>query len=430
MLSFIENFWQLFVLSAPWLLVGLLVAAIMKTWIPMDWLQKQLGGDGVKPVIKGALFGAPLPLCSCGVIPAAMQLRRGGASKGATVAFLSATPETGVDSISVSYVLLGPLMAIVRPLAAISSAIVSGLLVGRTEHTVTNTSLSSDTKAETAPAKSCCASKAVITTPAEPVAAACCPTKAQAEAEVATAKTSCCPSKTATAAAVEPAVAACCPSKAPAKAEVVAAKASCCPSKSTAAAANTKPSFLQQAKSGLAYSTGKLLSDFYLWLLIGLFFAALVQTLVPMDALAQYGSSIWMMLLMVLISVPMYVCATASTPIAAALMLMGISPGAALVFMQAGPATNIATISVVYKELGKRALGAYLFGVIVMSVFFGWLLDVALNYFDISVQGAMQHQHSVLPSWLELAASLLLVALILRIVAKQLQQKWLTPRTA
>lgn len=371
MLSFIENFWQLFVLSAPWLLVGLLVAAIMKTWIPMDWLQKQLGGDGVKPVIKGALFGAPLPLCSCGVIPAAMQLRRGGASKGATVAFLSATPETGVDSISVSYVLLGPLMAIVRPIAAISSAIVSGLLVGRTSSNDDNDSAVNNTKAEPVAAKSCCSSKAAITSPA-----------------------------------------------------VATANASCCPSKTTTSAVNSKPSLLQQAKAGLEYSTGKLLSDFYLWLLIGLFFAALVQTLVPMDALAQYGSSIWMMLLMVLISVPMYVCATASTPIAAALILMGISPGAALVFMQAGPATNIATISVVYKELGKRALGAYLFGVIVMSVFFGWLLDVALNYFDISVQGAMQHQHSVLPGWLELAAALLLVVLIVRIVAKQLQQKW------
>lgn len=398
MLNFIENFWQLFVLSAPWLLVGLLVAAIMKTWIPMDWLQKQLGGDGVKPVFKGALFGAPLPLCSCGVIPAAMQLRRGGASKGATVAFLSATPETGVDSISVSYVLLGPVMAIVRPLAAISSAIVSGLLVGRTEHTVTNTSVASDTKTEAAPAKSCCASKAVITTPAEPAATA------------------------------EPAAASCCPSKVQAVVEVAAAKTSGCPSKTSAA--NAKPSLLQQAKAGLAYSTGKLLSDFYLWLLIGLFFAALVQTLVPMDALAQYGSSIWMMLLMVLIAVPMYVCATASTPIAAALMLMGISPGAALVFMQAGPATNIATISVVYKELGKRALGAYLFGVIVMSVFFGWLLDVALNYFDISVQGAMQHQHSVLPGWLELAAALLLLALIVRIVVQQLMQKWQLAKVA
>ncbi|MDX1536895.1 SO_0444 family Cu/Zn efflux transporter [Arsukibacterium sp.] len=362
MLSFIDNFWQLFVLSAPWLLVGLVVAAIMKVWIPMSWLQQQLGGDGIKPVIKGALLGAPLPLCSCGVIPAAMQLRRGGAGKGATVAFLSATPETGVDSISVSYVLLGPVMAIVRPVAAIISAIVSGLLVGKASEPAIPVT-------EPAPAlptaKSCCAGKAAAVI-SEPV------------------------------------------------------KASCCATNQTKAA---KLTLWQQAKQGLQYSSGKLLSDFYLWLLLGLFFAALVQTLVPMDYLTQYGSSIWTMLLMVLISVPMYVCATASTPIAAAMMLVGISPGAALVFMQAGPATNIATISVVYKELGSRALAAYLFGVIVMSVLFGWLLDQGLAYFDISVQGAMQHQHSVLPGWLELAAALLLAGLILRIIWRQLNQR-------
>ncbi|WP_333609583.1 SO_0444 family Cu/Zn efflux transporter, partial [Arsukibacterium sp.] len=380
MLSFIDNFWQLFVLSAPWLLVGLLVAAVMKAWIPMHWLQQQLGGEGFKPVLKGASLGAPLPLCSCGVIPAAMQLRRGGAGKGATVAFLSATPETGVDSISVSYVLLGPVMAIVRPIAAILSAITSGLLVGKaTEHTAPAAT----------PVKSCCAPKA------EPVKAA------QIKSETALSTSSCCAPKAA-AVVSEP------------------VKASCCGPKKAAPA---KLSLWQQAKDGLSYSTGKLLSDFYLWLLIGLFFAALVQTLVPMNALAHYGSSIWIMLLIVLISVPMYVCATASTPIAAAMMLMGFSPGAALVFMQAGPATNIATISVVYKELGKRALAAYLFGVIVMSVFFGWLLDQGLAYFDISVQGALQHQHSVLPQWLEFSAALLLAGLILRIVWQQLQQR-------
>ncbi|WP_213999554.1 SO_0444 family Cu/Zn efflux transporter [Arsukibacterium sp.] len=359
MLDFIDNFWQLFVLSAPWLLVGLAVAAVMKAWIPMDWLQRQLGGEGVKPVVKGALLGAPLPLCSCGVIPAAIQLRRGGASKGATVAFLSATPETGVDSISVSYVLLGPVMAIVRPVAAIISAITAGLLVGRATEAPAPADISNNVK-------SCCAAKA--TPISEPV------------------------------------------------------KPSCCSAKPKTAA---KPSLWQQAKEGLQYSTGKLLSDFYLWLMLGFFFAALVQTLVPMDSLTRYGSSIWTMLLMVLISVPMYVCATASTPIAAAMMLVGISPGAALVFMQAGPATNIATISVVYKELGKRALAAYLFGVIVMSVLFGWLLDQGLAYFDITVQGAMQHQHSVLPGWLELAAALLLAGLILRIIGQQLSQRWL-----
>lgn len=366
MLTFLQNFWDLFVLSAPWLLFGLVVAAMMKVWIPMDWLQRQLGGEGVKPIIKGALLGAPLPLCSCGVIPAAMQLHRGGASKGATVAFLSATPETGVDSISVSYVLLGPIMAVVRPVAAILSAITSGLLVGQA---------SKERPAPSTASTSCCASKkadsvtnTVTVTPSEP--------------EKAT---------------------------------------SCCASKKTVV--TTPPTAWQKTKEGLQYSMGKLLGDFYQWLLIGLFFAALVQTWVPMDTLAQYGSSVWTMLLMVLISVPMYVCASASTPIAAALMMVGISPGAALVFMQAGPATNIATISVVYNELGKRALAAYLFGVIVMSVLFGLLLDAGLAYFDLSVVGALQHQHSVLPMWFELAAALVLALLIVRIALQQWQAK-------
>ncbi len=345
MAEFALNFMQLFVLSAPWLLVGLLVAAVMKAWIPMDWLQRQLGGTGVGPVIKGALLGAPLPLCSCGVIPAAMQLRRGGASRGATVAFLSATPETGVDSISVSYVLLGPLMAVVRPLAAVLSAISAGLLVGR----------ATTDDVAVAPARACCSGTHSTTT--------------------------------------------------------------------RTVVGVTRPGLLLQAREALTYSTGRLLGDFYLWLLIGLFFAALVQTLVPVDYLAQYGGSLWTMLLMVLISVPMYVCATASTPIAAALMMVGISPGAALVFMQAGPATNIATIAVVLRELGGRALAAYLFGVIVMSVFFGWLLDRGLAYFDISVTSAMTHAHSVLPSWLEQAAALLLAVLILRVALRQWWQR-------
>ena len=127
----LTNFVHLFLESAPWLLLGLVLAGLLKVFVPMAWMQKQLGGHGVKTVFKAALLGAPLPLCSCGVIPAAVGLRRAGASKAATTSFLVSTPETGVDSITVSNVLLGPFMAIVRPIAAITSAIVAGLLVGR-----------------------------------------------------------------------------------------------------------------------------------------------------------------------------------------------------------------------------------------------------------------------------------------------------------
>jgi uncharacterized membrane protein YraQ (UPF0718 family) len=125
------HFIDLFLDSAPWLLLGLIIAGLLKMFVPMEWIHNQLGGHGFKSTVKAALIGAPLPLCSCGVIPAAVGLRRSGASKAATTSFLVSTPETGVDSITVSYILLGPFMAIVRPIAAITSAIFAGLLVGK-----------------------------------------------------------------------------------------------------------------------------------------------------------------------------------------------------------------------------------------------------------------------------------------------------------
>ena len=124
-----ENFAVLFMESAPWLLLGLLIAGLMHELVPVDILKKHMGNASTKAIGKAAVIGAPLPLCSCGVIPAAIGLRRSGASKPATVSFLVATPETGVDSVSVSYALLGPVFAIVRPVAAITSAIYAGLMV-------------------------------------------------------------------------------------------------------------------------------------------------------------------------------------------------------------------------------------------------------------------------------------------------------------
>ena len=125
----LTNFFGLFMESAPWLLMGLLVAGIMHELVPVSLLQKHMGKNSTGAVVKSALIGAPLPLCSCGVIPAALGLRRSGASKPATASFLVSTPETGVDSISVSYALLGPVFAIVRPFAAIFSAIYTGMMV-------------------------------------------------------------------------------------------------------------------------------------------------------------------------------------------------------------------------------------------------------------------------------------------------------------
>ncbi|MEH6557150.1 MAG: SO_0444 family Cu/Zn efflux transporter [Oceanicoccus sp.] len=345
-MDLILNFWLLLVTAAPWLLFGFAIAGLIHAFIPEDLMTKHLGGDSFGTTVKAAFIGAPLPLCSCGVIPAALGLRRSGASKSATVSFLVATPETGVDSVSVSYAMLGPIMAIVRPIAAICSAIVAGVLVGKE----TNAQVS----IENQPAidAACCSQKPVIS---------------------------------------EQPTASCCSSDAPAK-----------------------QTFADKLVSAFHFSTGKLIADTAQWLVIGIFFAAVVQTFVSNEFLASYGEGILAMTVMVLVSIPMYICATASTPIAAGLLFAGVSPGSVLVFMLAGPATNIATLGVVGKELGARSLLAYLFGVIATAMIFGGALDFALNYYSINIrEGIEQHSH-IVPEVLSQTLAWVLVGLLIR----------------
>ncbi len=355
-MDLIVNFWQLLVIAAPWLLLGFSIAGLIHAFVPEDFMRKHLGSEGFATTVKAALIGAPLPLCSCGVIPAALGLRRRGASKSATVSFLVATPETGVDSVSLSYVMLGPIMAVVRPVAAITSAIVAGVLVGKEDKAAAPMAESAEVES------SCCSKKA-----AEP-----------------------------------------------------AAQTSCSSVEST----SHKQTFATKLVSAVRFSTGKLIADTAEWLLVGLFFAALVQTYVSHDFLASYGEGILAMTVMVLVSIPMYICATASTPIAAGLLFAGLSPGAILVFMLAGPATNIATLGVVGKELGRRSLIAYLFGVISCAMAFGAALDFGLSYFNIDIrEGIEQHTH-LLPESLSLTMAGLLVLLLGRAIVGKLRSRY------
>ena len=385
----LENFIELFLDSAPWLLLGLLLAGILNSFVPMSWMHKQLGGSGSKPIFKAALFGAPLPLCSCGVIPAAVGLRRAGASKSATTSFLVSTPETGIDSISVSYAMLGPFMAVVRPVAAISSAIVAGLLVGRDkEESVINNPANSPVSCSSAKVKvsSCCESDDVKKVSPQKT-------------------TSCCSSE-----------------KESIKNEAIQTETSdsCCSEEHTPE--NQKAmSFKQKLFSGLKFSSTNLVKDISLWLIIGLFFAALIQTYLPASFLETWGSGIFAMLIMVLISIPMYICATASTPIAAALLLSGISPGAVLVFMMAGPATNIATLGVVYKELGSRSLVGYLTGVLGGALFFGWLTDYLVQTFNFDVVPLVGMEHQLLPETLTYISGIILAVLMLNELRKRIR---------
>ncbi|GEA52071.1 hypothetical protein VIN01S_28750 [Vibrio inusitatus NBRC 102082] len=169
---------------------------------------------------------------------------------------------------------------------------------------------------------------------------------------------------------------------------------------------------MQKLKSGVHFAATDLIKDISTWLMIGLFFAALVQTYVETDFLAKWGGSIWSMLMMVAISVPMYICATASTPIAAGLLMSGISPGAVLVFMLAGPATNVATLGVVGKELGKRSLIAYLTGVVGTAIVFGLLTDFLVTTYGFSVQPLSAGEHEILPHWLSISSAIVLALLM------------------
>lgn len=340
MTDFLDNLLHLALESAPWLVLGLVLGGIFKVFLPTDFLNRHLQQNRMGSLAKATLLGAPLPLCSCGVVPAAVGLRQAGASKSATVSFLIATPETGPDSISLTYALLGPFIALYRTLSALFSAFFSGLLVMWFDPSATQAHPAKDNTA-CCPTTTCgCDSNDTRSNPAPAQASSCC------DANAASASTSSC------CAATEP-----------------SSETGCCETPSPS------QTLRQRLTYGMRYAFKDMWGDIMLWLALGLVFAALVQTYLPSDFLAQWGSGWLAMLVMLLIGIPMYVCATASTPIAVGLILAGVSPGVALVFLLSGPATNIGTLGIIAKLLGKRALLLYLLGTVSSALFAGWLLD-------------------------------------------------------
>ena len=371
-----QNFLALFVESAPWLLLGLLVAGIMHELVPVSFLEKHMGSASVGSISKAAIIGAPLPLCSCGVIPAALGLRRSGASKSSTISFLVSTPETGVDSVSVSYALLGPLYAIVRPIAAVTSAIYAGLMV---RFFAENESIAAQEKQQKSDdVSSCCASKAKP----EPAPV-----------------TSCCDSEEAHSHGTHA-------------------------HETNSHETNSTTTLIKKSSSVFSYASGKLLEDIVVWLLIGLALAAAIKTWVPTDFLTQWGDGIVAMLVMALIGVPMYICATASTPLAVGFLAAGLSPGAVLVFLMAGPATNVSTMGMIKQEMGTRTLCLYLFSVISASLGFGYALNYLVSSLAldtmIKTQGHM-HEHGAGVQVIYILCAVLLAGLMLRLGIKKLQ---------
>ncbi len=307
---------------APYILFGLLFAGILHEVVPDSIVTKHLGKENVSSVVKSTLFGIPLPVCSCGVIPLATSIKKSGASKGATLSFLISTPITGVDSLLATYGMFGWVFTIYRALTSMIIAIVAGI--------ATNLFDKEEEKPRFTPKMSL--------SPMQPFA-----TKAP-ESETA----SCCSSQ-----------------------------GSCCDS------SNEKKGF--SLKGALRYAFVTLLGDIAKPLFWGLILGALITIMIPQnlsDILREYS---WLSyLIVIMIAVPMYVCATASLPIAAGLMLSGVSAGAAFVFLSAGPATNTVTIGVVKKMLGSRSLAIYLSSIIVGSILFGLGLDYVFDLQDIN----------------------------------------------
>ncbi|WP_372832073.1 SO_0444 family Cu/Zn efflux transporter [Pontibacterium sp.] len=412
-MTFLENLLNIYLETAIWLLFGLSLAAVIKGWIPEKLVKRLLSGKGPGSVIRAALIGAPLPLCSCGVLPTAIGLHRSGDSKPATTSFLIATPETGIDSISVTYALMGPVMAIIRPFSAITSAIASGLLVLFFDRDGT----AKATADQKTPVKSCCSSKQAEESPAESSASdtGCCSSKKAAEpvAPVMT-TTSCCGSKNAAAPlATVTTTSSFCSGKNAVK--EASPQASCCSSQSKT---ETTPTKKPGIWAGLRFALVDVLDDIKYWMAFGLVMAAVIASLIEPGNLTAYGSGLGAMLLMLLVGLPLYICASASTPLAAALLVAGLSPGTVLVFLLVGPATNIASLGILIRELGKRAVVLYLTGISISAVGLGLLVDALLGdaAFELAA-GISDHQYGseyMLLHWVAAVVLLLLTIKPLR----------------
>lgn len=333
--------WTLLEQSSLYILFGLAVGGLLKIFLSPDYVAAHLGTGKIKSVLKAALLGVPIPLCSCGVLPAAAQLKKQGANNGATTAFLISTPESGVDSIAVSWALLDPLMTVARPVAAFLSAFVAGVIENMLFWREGKTQMLRVLPMALKSASSCLDSDCRCE---------------HAEQQ--------------------------------------------------------RPGVWNKLKQGFRSSVTDIWGDLAGWFFIGIAIAACITVFIPDDLITRYlGGGIGSMLLMLAAGIPMYICATASTPIAAALIIKGVSPGTALVFLLAGPATNIAALTVLISILGKKGVAVYLASISVVSVLCGLALDGLYFSLGLSAAATIGEVAEILPHWLMLGATGLLLLL-------------------
>lgn len=309
---------------APYILLGFFIAGLLHAFVTPDAMSRHLSMPGWKSVVKAAIIGVPLPLCSCGVLPTAIAMRRSGASKAAATSFLIATPQTGVDSIVATYALLGPAFAVIRPIAALVTAMLGGCAVASVETYVP-------------------ASAAVTGEPA------------------------------------------------------------------------VKKAFIKKITDALRYGFIDLVGSIGKWLVIGLVVAALITVFVPEDFFTSLGNNpLLSMICVLIVAIPMYVCATGSIPIALSLMLKGLSPGTALVLLMAGPAANFASAVLISREMGKKAASIYIASIVVGSVAFGLAIDYLMpREWFVTPEQTIAGTHAMHLSLVQIISAIVLAALLI-----------------
>ena len=319
---FLNNTWMIINEFAPYLILGCLVSGILSIFLSVEVVQKYLGKSSLWSVVVASILGVPMPLCSCGVIPVSAYLKKHGASNGATTSFLISTPQTGIDSIFITYGMLGPFFAIYRPIVAFMSGILGGSVV----HFFDKSSLE---KSELDCDDDCCDD-------------------------------------------------------------------------------NANKSSIYKI---LHYGFIRLPLDIVNPLIIGILLSSLIIVLIPSNYFELFGSGFLGMLIMLIVGLPTYVCATASVPLAFALYTKGFSLGAMLVFLMTGPATNITTMTVIYKVLGRKNLFIYLISIAFCAISAGLFLDYIYSPTELTVTN-LNADH-MLGSNMKFIFSLLLIAILL-----------------
>ncbi len=334
--------------SAFLLLLSFVLAGLLHLFLHAGNIGRFISGSKRLQVLKTALIGIPLPLCSCSVLPVAYQLRKAGVSKGGTSSFLISTPESGVDSILLTYSLMDPMMTVARPVAAFATALAAGNL--EASFPDNDDAAASDTAGEVGcqTDDSCCASEKSEERPAkkQPVSTRVC--------------------------------------------------------------------------GGIKYGFTDLFNDLAVYLLAGYVVAGLVVALfggellnlpaVLTDGWGGYVGAI-------VVGVPLYICATSSTPLAAALLLTGFSPGAVLVFLLVGPATNVASLAVVSKILNGWGMVRYLLAIIVVAVVSGIVVDWLYAALSLPVSFRAGESHTA--SWYHVVAGILFLVLLVRALGRK-----------